>query len=105
MAHARVTVSLPPSVASDLEHLSSLLGMSRSAIVSHVLSDAFLGLVPVVDHYFAPDDEGGESPHARRLRGASADVIRQEFATLRRMAADYADPEAFELTSPLDGEG
>jgi len=103
MAHSRVTVSLPPEVASDLDHLSRLMGMSRSAIVSDVLEDAFRSLVPIVEHYAAefPD---GDSPLSRRLRGASAEYIRHAFSELRQEAAN-TDVRYFELTSPTDQEG
>ena len=105
MAHVRVTVSLPPDVGSELEWLSRTLGISRSAIVSDLLADGFRGLIPVVEHYSATAEGESESVLSRRFRGASAGVIRHEFAALRRMAASYGDPADFELTAPTDGEG
>lgn len=105
MAHVRVTVSLPPEVGSDLDWLSDSLGISRSAIVSDILSDAFRGLVPVVQYYSAVGEGETDSPLSRRFRGSSGDAIRYEFATLRRMARDYADPDAFELAFPTDARG
>lgn len=97
MAHARFTVSLPPDVASDLNHLSQVLGISRSAIVADVLGDAFRALVPVVDHYALPEAGGS----GRRLRGASAAEIRRDFAYLREVASSV-DPRHFELTLSND---
>ena len=104
MAHKRVTLSLPPEVASDLDWLSDQLGISRSAIASDILADSFSGLVPVVEYYAAQDSDGG-SPLSRRLRGGSADSIRADFAKLREMAASVElDPDRFQLTPPTDGE-
>lgn len=108
MAHSRVTVSLPPEVATDLNWLSRALGMSRSAIVSDILDDTLRSLMVVVEHHGAADYGGNDSssPQFKRLRGASAEHIRHEFARLRRDAQSVNfDPDAFTLTQPVDGEG
>ena len=108
MAHSRVTISLPPEVAADLDYLSRVMGMSRSAIVSDVLEDAFRPLVALVDYRGAADFDGNDSgsPQFKRLRGASAGYIREEFARLRRESQSInLDPDSFVLTQPVDGEG
>jgi predicted transcriptional regulator len=107
MAHSRVTVSLPPEVAADLDYLSRVMGMSRSAIVSDVLEDAFRPLIALVDYHGAADFDGNDSasPQFKRLRGASAEYIRQEFARLRRESQSInLDPDSFALSQPADGE-
>ena len=106
MAHSRVSLSLPPSVAEDLDYVSSLLGVSRSSFAALVLEDVLQTLVPAAE-YYAASAPGKPSPleeafQGRRLRGVSGEALRDAYRQLRRVA-DSIDPEAFELTPPVDG--
>lgn len=106
MAHLRVSLSLPPAVADDLDHVASLLGVSRSSFAALVLEDALRTLTPAAE-YYAASAPGKPSPleevfQGRRLRGSSGQTLRDAFRELRRVA-DSIDPDAFELTPPVDG--
>lgn len=102
MAHSRFTLSVPPSIALDLDELCSLLGASRSTVVSLVLEDTFRSLLPAAQHY--ADHLPGGRRAGRRLSGASAAELRSHYAELSR-AAEQIDPGDFVLTSPGSQEG
>lgn len=107
MAQTRVSLSLPPSVAEDLDYVASLVGVSRSSFAALMLEDLLRSLVPAAE-YYAASAPGEASPLAqdfqgRRLRGESIEGLRDAYRQLRRVA-DSIDPDAFELTSPVDGE-
>ncbi len=107
MTQTRVSLSLPPSVVEDLDYVSSLVGVSRSSFAALMLEDLLRSLVPAAE-YYAASSPGEPSPlsqtfQGRRLRGESVEGLRDAYRQLRRVA-DSIDPDAFELTSPADGE-
>lgn len=77
MAKARkITISLPPSVCSDLDSVSARLGVSRSSVVSQILGPALADvarLLTVLPLSPKPED-------VLRLRGASEELIRERLA-------------------------
>lgn len=104
MAHSRITVSLPTEVAGDLERLSSLLGISRSGIVSVLLADRLRGVNYVLDHHAAGYLGGNTGSDAQllRLRGKPARHIRSVLADLVYQSS-YVDPDQYQLSSYRDG--
>jgi hypothetical protein len=104
MAHSRVTVSLPVEVADDLDNLSSLLGISRSGIVSVLLADRLRGVNHVLMNHVAGSLGGNttDSPQLLRLRGKPAKHIRTVLADLVHQST-FVDPDQFELASYRDG--
>lgn len=104
MAHVRMTVSLPVEVAGDLEYLSSLLGISRSGIVSVLLADRLRGVNHVLERHAAGSLGGNtrDSSQLLRLRGKPAKHIRAVLADLVH-ESNLVDPDQFQLSSYRDG--
>ncbi len=61
----RVTLSFPSKVVSDLDFIASALGVSRSALVSGLLTDVLPPLIPLA--HIAKD--GLTDGDSRRYRG------------------------------------
>lgn len=95
MAIKRASFSLPAESVESLAYVSRRLGVSRSSLVSQMLSEA----LPMMEKMLRTVPEGGFSDEAetRRFRGESADVIRQRIGNLHGMADD--------LFAPSDGGG
>lgn len=45
----KVTVSLPPKILADLDHIAALVGLSRSAFLSSILSQSLPEIKSTVD--------------------------------------------------------
>jgi len=67
----RLTVSLPKEVVSNLDYISSTIGMSRSAFLSALLSESLPPLVPLVQITAECAREGDQ----KRYRGAATSAI------------------------------
>lgn len=77
----RCSFTLPPDLVANLEVLSSVMGVSRSAILSGILAGPVADLVGVLDRSGVLVDP--DQPDAKaRMRGESAEVIRQRLAEL-----------------------
>lgn len=80
----KITISVPPDLVEDLDYLAGRMGVSRSAIISEVLGGsleemrALMELVP----------ENPTQADVLRMRGESADLIRQRLASLQGIAND-----------------
>lgn len=96
MAYKRVTLSLSAETATALDYIAAKLGASRSAIASDLLSESVKDLVQIVR--YLPVD-GSSEDGALRMRGASADIIRDRLNALRDSLV--SDPDSFQL-SPCD---
>ena len=97
--HRRVTLSLRPNVADDLDYVASRLGISRSALASETLAES---LGPLRQLLSALPAEGASPEEvSRRMRGASHDIIRDRLNHLRDVLGAIDDPDSFELT-PCD---
>ena len=69
----RVTLSLPDDLAKDLTYIHRRIGISKSALVASLLSDAVPDLRALLEQLPPePDDKD-----LLRLRGASIDLITQ----------------------------
>lgn len=97
----RASFTLPPEVVANLDYVSRRMGVTKSSIVSEVLSEA-LGPISTLLRSI-PSDAGPEDATAAlmRFRGASGEVIRGRLDALRD-AMDSIDPDAFELTPSED---
>jgi hypothetical protein len=101
MAHKRVTLSLSPDVAAELDRVSQLMGISRSALVSEVLSESLPALSAFLRNFAQSPTPSTGSEASLRLRGASADLIRSQLDQLRD-AVESVDPSGFALTPCSD---
>lgn len=77
----RASFTLPPALVSDLDRLSGFMGVSRSALLSQVLREPVSDLLSVLEQSGAFD--GSPVSEVRsRMRGGSAEVIRERLAQL-----------------------
>lgn len=80
----KVTLSLSPQLVADLDYLAERTGVSRSALVSEILLEPIAEmrrLMAMIPPNPTPAD-------VLRLRGSSADVIRERLASLQGIADD-----------------
>ncbi|HFH3010295.1 TPA: ribbon-helix-helix protein, CopG family [Pseudomonas aeruginosa] len=80
----KISVSLSEQLAADLDYLSSRLGVSRSAIISQLLAE------PLADtrRFFEMIPPNPTPAEIVRMRGESAELIRQRLASLQGIAND-----------------
>lgn len=84
MAMSKISVSLPSQLVEDLDYLAARTGVSRSALIGQLLSEAasevrkILELVP-------PNPSPAEM---LRMRGQSEEVIRTRLESLKGMTDD-----------------
>ena len=81
----RITLSIPPELASDLNFVHRRLGISKSALVTTLLQDGLRNFRLLLESLPSePDDQD-----MKRFRGASAELI------LSQMKALQEDVETF----------
>lgn len=68
----RTSLTLPADLAVGLNHLAKQLGISQSALVTALLSQAIPNLQKLVS---LADSDGTEQEKAKRFRGASIDYV------------------------------
>lgn len=78
----RVTLSLPPKVVSDLDFVSSRMGISRSALVSSLLSGSLPSIIPLVTVVTAAKDGNGGEAEAKRYMGDFAASLDEQMKRL-----------------------
>lgn len=83
----RMTFSLSPNTAMNLDAISGRLGISRSGLVEQLLSGACDDLVQVLDLMPTPSD-GFTREEAIRLRGRSADLLQRRLDDLQGQVND-----------------
>lgn len=89
MATSKISVSLPVELVSDLDYLARRTGVSRSALIGGLLSEAasevrkILELVP-------PNPTPAEM---LRMRGQSEEAIRARLESLKGMTDDLFSPK------------
>lgn len=74
----KVSLSLPPSVVDDMDYISSLMGLSRSAFASALLSDSLPALRVTLDNVVALKSEAetdGSAESLQRYNSDSKDAI------------------------------
>lgn len=80
----KISVSLPTPLVADLDYLSKRMGVSRSALIGELMTDAaaeMRRLLQLVPPNPTPSD-------VLRMRGQSEDVIRQRLSSLQGMTND-----------------
>lgn len=80
----KISLSLDSTLVTNLDYLSTRLGVSRSALVSELLADGvseMRRLIELVPPNPTPQD-------LIRMRGASVDSVRERLGSLRSMSDD-----------------
>lgn len=80
----KISVSLADQLVDDLDFLSARMGVSRSAIISEVLAEPIAETRRLFE-LIPPNPSPAELV---RMRGESAEVIRQRLASLQGIAHD-----------------
>lgn len=80
----KVSLSLPPSLVTNLDYLSARLGVSRSALVGHLLDDGVAELRKLLE-VIPPNPTPAD---VLRLRGQSEEAIRARLEHLKGMTDD-----------------
>ncbi|AXH78983.1 MAG: CopG family transcriptional regulator [Circular genetic element sp.] len=74
----RITVSLPSQVVSNLDYISTTIGVSRSAFLSSLLSESLPPIVPLVQIVASASKDGD----SKRFRGAAVSAINDAVSRL-----------------------
>ena len=80
----KITLSLPSDLADQTTYLASRFGVSRSALVSELLTEPvalFYGLVSTIPENPSPED-------AIRYRGSAADILRAKIEEMQNATID-----------------
>ncbi len=80
----KISVTVSPDLVADLDYISSRMGASRSALISELLSPGAAAMRGILEQ-IPPDPTPAD---ALRLRGESADLIREHLDKLREMEND-----------------
>lgn len=80
----KVSVTLRPELLVDLDYLTARLGVSRSSLISELLSD----VVPDMRRLIEAVPLSPEPPDLVRFRGESADLVRERMENLKALDAD-----------------
>lgn len=79
----RCSVSLPTELVEQLDFVAGRMKVSRSALLSALLSEAMPGLVHIIS--VLPEDPSMVTEaDARRFRGATADVLSKQIGDIIR---------------------
>lgn len=85
----KITISVPPGLVDDLDYLAGRMGVSRSAIISEVLSGSLEEMRAIMEQV----PENPTQADVLRMRGDSAELVRQRLASLQGIANDlFAKP-------------
>lgn len=80
----KISITISPELVSDLDFISRRLGVSRSALISEMLSEP----VRVAAELFHTIPENPTPEDVLRFRGDSEDVVRGRIAQLNAMTHD-----------------
>lgn len=84
MAMSKISVSLPPSLIEDLDYLAGRTGVSRSALIAGLLTEAATEVRKILE-LVPPNPTPAEM---LRMRGQSEEAIRTRLETLKGMTDD-----------------
>lgn len=84
MAMSKISVSLPAQLVEDLDYLASRTGVSRSALIGELLSEA-AGEVRKILELVPPNPSPAEM---LRMRGQSEEAIRSRLESIKGMTDD-----------------
>jgi hypothetical protein len=88
----RCTFSVPRQVADDLAYVSSLLGVSQSALLSELLSEPVAGMADLLRSTVGEDL--GKPEVARRLRGDSINYVQHAVSEFMHRLSDAEGGQA-----------
>lgn len=74
----RISLTIDPDLLEKIDHVSGLIGISRSAFVTQLLGESVTELYNFLQAAIVPDD-----PDAARMRGRSIDYVQTRIAELR----------------------
>lgn len=81
---SKISVTVPPELLADLDHVAARLGVSRSALVSGLLGDVLPDMRTVLDAIpLSP-----EPLDMVRFRGASAEIVRKRLDEVQELDSD-----------------
>ena len=84
---SRLSMSLPSSLVKDLDYVSSRMGITRSSLVTNLLSDSVPSMRVLLEG--VPEDPNEiDSNVVRRLRGESGQLIEKRLSRLKEMGND-----------------
>jgi len=85
MSHLKkISITAPPPLVDDLDYLAGRLGVSRSAIVSEILGVTVSDMRRIFE-LIPPNPTQSD---VLRMRGESAELVRQRLASLQGIAHD-----------------
>lgn len=84
MATSKISVSLPTALVEDLDFLATRTGVSRSALISGLLSEAASEVRKILE-LIPPNPTPSEM---LRMRGQSEEAIRTRLESLKGMTDD-----------------
>lgn len=90
-ASKRVTISLPSDIADDLSYIASRLGISRSAFLAQLLTEANLGKIRALLSTIPDDPSDGD---VKRFRGESRQFVEDRMSQLQSMQGGLFDDTA-----------
>lgn len=83
---SKISITLPAETVADLDYVAKRLGISRSAVISNMLSEAAPTLRKVMERI--PLDPTNLTPDQLRTRGESKQVILDRLDALEGMTHD-----------------
>lgn len=83
----RMSFTVPPSLRSDLDYLSSRLGVTKSALVTELMAGPLQDLRSLVE--LVPDNPTEED--VLRARGVSNELIAERLRAYRKLEGDLFD--------------
>lgn len=83
----RMSFTLPPQLRADLDYLSTRMGVTKSALVSELLTTPLHDLRSLVET--VPDNPNKDD--LVRARGASNDIITKRLQSYRAIEGDLFD--------------
>lgn len=84
---AQITITIPKELLSDLDYISSRLGVTRSALLSQVMTDPMSDLRKIVQDVPENLTQVSESD-ILRARGKSLSIVEERFNNLQSIAND-----------------
>jgi hypothetical protein len=81
----KISVTVSPTLVADLDYIGSRIGASRSALISELMSPAAADMRRLLES-FPPEPTPAD---VLRLRGESAQVIREHLGKLQEVASGH----------------
>ena len=89
MAVSKISVSLPTQLVEDLDYLAGRTGVSRSALIGELLTEAVSEVRKILE-LVPPNPTPAEM---LRMRGQSEEAIRSRLESIKGMTDDLFSPK------------